>query len=411
MPLQGTSTTDVLSSAQYYRLSLQPLKRRKDLADAVALVERVRSGDLRAREELILLLLNSIEIHARRYSQTYQWAFHCMDSLELVQVGNLAIVACLDRALAIAQPPDHDATYVYPYLLTRAYHAMHRHAWKFHSPITTPPGERAYEVRSLDAPAYRDDEETLLCEVLAIPEPSPSPACTVQSTHISQALNRLTDQQRAALASYSLFEEETPSCPGKDLSGSKSQAIARLYRALAPYYPHYQEREQEAKPPKEPSRMLTPSQKERLDQACATLQASENLLTGESLQKEAGVRNSVITLYMQQAGLSYHATPPTQRMAEALAALQGEGEKVTATRLARRAHVSDCKAATYLLQQGIAIRPRQTEHPFERLDAAFEMLQSRGQKISARRLSAESGVTRDIASRYVREKQENTPHD
>lgn len=191
-----------------------------------ALVERGRSGNRQAREEIILSLQTWVEHCALSWRSRYGWQSSLPDVAELSQVANLAMLEKLDRALAVERP--------FAYLQTTASGAIRSAVCK------------APQTYSLDLPLCDGSTDTF-ADQLAAPATA-APAEEQDYALLYQAIETLTDQQRdLVLRRFGLLEHAPESYPtiskswknsGKHLYGriydQRDRALARLRLALAP---------------------------------------------------------------------------------------------------------------------------------------------------------------------------------
>jgi RNA polymerase sigma factor (sigma-70 family) len=125
----------MLTSEQQYRKDVRFLQIAEEVQqiskeEQQQIVERARKGDTQAQEAIILSLVPKCESLSRHYCRTYEWASARIEYLDLVQVGNLAILQALPRALASDDP--------YPYLYKVARYEISRYCMRYASLITTP---------------------------------------------------------------------------------------------------------------------------------------------------------------------------------------------------------------------------------------------------------------------------------
>ncbi len=167
-----------------------------------ALIERARSGDQAARDELFLWLLSPVKRFAVRYYLAYYWeASGSVSPDDLVSEATVRMLERLPAALATSNP--------FAYLLKVAYGTIRKAMWLERSPIRTPYtlGERPLPVKSLDAPLDAESDETLLDVIQAFDAPSAAPSDEPDATPIYQAAARLSERERAVIAEhYGLYE-------------------------------------------------------------------------------------------------------------------------------------------------------------------------------------------------------------
>jgi len=158
----------LLTSEQQYCTELAQYTRLPNEQEH-ALIERARSGDAQAREELITSLLPNISAFAWKYFLTSAWEVAHLDYLDVVQAGNLTLVEKVDRALQT----DH----VCAYLLTYAYGVIRKQCERYGASLIAKPqmiGIAQVRVVSLDVPLSHETTNTL-GDVLAAPDVTPAP--------------------------------------------------------------------------------------------------------------------------------------------------------------------------------------------------------------------------------------------
>jgi DNA-directed RNA polymerase specialized sigma24 family protein len=346
-----------------------------------ALIERARSGDQAARDEMFLWLLSPVKRYATRYYLAYYWeAPGRVSPDDLVSEAMVRMLERFATALAASNP--------FAYLLSVAYGAIRKAMSLERSPIRTPytPGERPLRVKSLDAPP------------------------------IYEAAARLSERERAVIAEwYGVYETAPASMEailaqiGRAGMGSyKTSALAKLYRLLAPVYPQYcgGGYVQELRKPGGQVK-LSDSHKIRLDAAYAQLQESGQQITVHALGQAAGINTVYASNYLYQQG--YMPPSKQQRLDAAYAQLQERGQKITARRLAHTAQISNTHASLYLQQRGQGApyyqRVQPTEDRAVRVADAYAQLQESGQPITRRTLGAAAHVGWQYAAAYIQQQQ------
>jgi RNA polymerase sigma factor (sigma-70 family) len=93
----------ILTNEEQYNSELQRFPH-LTLDEQRVLESLAREGDKQARERIIMECMHFVEMMARRYSTTYVLAD---DYLDIVQVGNLALVEHIDRALSSEVPTSY----------------------------------------------------------------------------------------------------------------------------------------------------------------------------------------------------------------------------------------------------------------------------------------------------------------
>ena len=381
-----------------------------------ALIERARSGDQVARDELLLSLLPPVKRFAARYFLTYSWRVAGgVSPDDLVSEASLRMLERFSAALAASNPC--------AYLLTTAYGAIRHAMWQQASPIRTPdtPGVKPKVVMSLHAPLDADSDTTLL-DVLPADDLLPSaPHEECDYTPVYQAALSLSETERAVLAAwYGLYEIAPASLEtiltqlGRTgMDGYKSHILARLYRRLAPIYPQYCQEVyvQELRTPGMHAQVPLSEQKiQRLDAAYAHLQQSGQKITVRRLSRAAGVHSTAASRYLHQQG--YARSERKQRLDAAYAHLQQSGQSITGRLLAQRAHVESDVALLYLHQrrchESPSYRPRFGAGPNQpdgaaRLAHAYAQVQHSGQHLSITTLAKAAHVRWGAAASYLRQ--------
>ncbi len=376
-----------------------------------ALIERARSGDQAARDELFLWLLSPVKRFAVRYYLAYYWeASGSVSPDDLVSEATVRMLERLPAALATSNP--------FAYLLKVAYGTIRKAMWLERSPIRTPYtlGERPLPVKSLDAPLDAESDETLLDVIQAFDAPSAAPSDEPDATPIYQAAARLSERERAVIAEhYGLYETAPASMDailthiGRAGMGCyKTSALAKLYRWLSPVYLQYcgSGYVQDLRKPGGQVH-LSDSQKLRLDVAYARLQERGQKITVHALGRAAGINTVHVSNYLYQQG--YMPPSKQQRLEAAYAELQESGQKITARLLAKTARVDDTHASLYLQQRGggvpVQLRVRPMEDRALRVAAAYAQLQASGQPITRRTLGAAAHVNWHYAAAYIQQQQ------
>jgi RNA polymerase sigma factor (sigma-70 family) len=222
-----TLSSEILTSTQQYRHELSLLPRltpeqEREVAD------RARAGDEQACARVMENCLRYVAFIAARYKR---YAHHD-DYLDLVGIGNLAVVEHLEKALAMDNPC--------AYLFVTAKLAIINHCMTRASLITKSRYAHApdHYTTSLDAPISQDSDVTML-DLLAAPEVEQERA-ERDYTHLYEALDSLPERYREVLTRhYGLYGRPAESLyeMSRELSanpGPKScTAYLIEYRALA----------------------------------------------------------------------------------------------------------------------------------------------------------------------------------
>jgi len=220
----------VLTNEQQYRREIAQCPRLTK-AQEQRLVDRARTGDLQAGEDLLMGLLPGIECIASRYYTGYAKPWKRLEYLDLIQEGNRAIVEKLPGALEKTNPC--------AYLLATAEGAIHRYCFQQRTCIRTPETEGAVPllVESLDTSRFSDDGLALLDVVAAL---STSTDTTSEDPTPYQAINQAVDtlpmmQRTVVTRLYGLHDtpaEEIASIQ-RALYGDKHHKTALVHKRLA----------------------------------------------------------------------------------------------------------------------------------------------------------------------------------
>ena len=236
----SADSPSVLTNEQQYRTEIARCPRLTEMQEH-RLVDRARTGDPQAGEDLLMSLLSAVECIASRYYTGYAKPWKRLEYLDLIQEGNRAIVEKLPVALAKANPC--------AYLLATAEGAIHRYCFQQRTCIRTQEteGVALLLVEGLDTPRFSDDGQALFEVVAAL---SPSTDTTREDTilyqAINQAVNTLPMMQRTVVTRlYGLHDtpaEEIGEIQRalygnkrhKQVSIHKRLALSALRRKLAP---------------------------------------------------------------------------------------------------------------------------------------------------------------------------------
>jgi DNA-directed RNA polymerase sigma subunit (sigma70/sigma32) len=184
----------VLTSVEQYRsdvLRLPRLTRQEERE----LVQRARQGNQQAKETLLQSCLRYVASVAYRYVCYLQHD----EYLDLVSVGNLALVECLEKALTVENPV--------AYLLGVAKLAVKAYCCKHSQLITHQWGQPYMWIDSLDAPV--GNGQGCLAERLSAPtqEPQEEPA---DCDRLYRAIDALTPKQRYVILRHFGLDGDTP---------------------------------------------------------------------------------------------------------------------------------------------------------------------------------------------------------
>jgi DNA-directed RNA polymerase sigma subunit (sigma70/sigma32) len=195
----------VLSSVAQYLSELAglPVLSRDEEAD---LVRRARQGDKQAREDLLHSCLRYVASVTSRYSCYLEHE----EYLDLVSIGNLAIVERLDKALTVENPV--------AYLYGVAKLAIRSYCYTHSQLITQVRGRPMVWTDSLDAPLY--DRKGCLADTLVAPEQAP-PSEQPAFANLYGAIKALTPKQQYVILRF------------YGLDGDAPESIASISRRLS----------------------------------------------------------------------------------------------------------------------------------------------------------------------------------
>jgi DNA-directed RNA polymerase sigma subunit (sigma70/sigma32) len=199
----------VLTSVEQYLSELAglPVLSRDEEAE---LVRRARLGDREAKESLLQGCLRYVASVTSRYACYLQYE----EYLDLVSIGNLAVVERLDKALTVENPV--------AYLYGVAKLAIRSYCYTHSQLITQVRGRPMVWTDSLDAPLC--NRKGCLADLLVAPSQAPQKAQS-EVAKLYAAINALTPkQQYVILRSYGL-------------DGDAPESIASISRRLSPTNP------------------------------------------------------------------------------------------------------------------------------------------------------------------------------
>ncbi len=179
------TTEDLFTSEELYRNEVRGLPR-LTMAEEQEVVRRAREGDGEARTSLITSCLNYVGFIAAKY----KYVVSHDDYLDLVGIGNLAVVEHLDRSLLRDNP--------YAYLRGVVKYTVLHYCFTHASLIARPQHIAAVSTVSLDT--ARDDEQPLL-QRLAAQNSSPEEA-QPDYAWLYQALEQLPTRDREVLSCH-----------------------------------------------------------------------------------------------------------------------------------------------------------------------------------------------------------------
>ncbi len=184
----------VLSSVEQYfsELAGLPVLTRAEEADVV---RRARQGDKQAKEALLHGCLRYVASVTSRYSCYLEHE----EYLDLVSVGNLAIVERLDKALTVENPV--------AYLYGVAKLAIRSYCYTHSQLITQVRGRPMVWTDSLDAPLCND--KGCLADLLVAPEQTPKGEQS-DFARLYEAINALTPKQRYVILRFYGLDDDAP---------------------------------------------------------------------------------------------------------------------------------------------------------------------------------------------------------
>jgi DNA-directed RNA polymerase specialized sigma24 family protein len=213
--------TDIPTIEELYRSEVRKLPR-LTAEDEQELVRRARAGDAEARSDLITSCLNYVGFMAARY----KCYVNHDDYLDLVGIGNLAVVEHLDRSLL----RDNPCAYLRGVVKYTVLHYCYTHASLISRPQQSAP---VYTV-SLDT--ARSDEQPL-SQRIAFQE-SPPVRKHPEYAFLYQALEQLSPQYREVVSCHFGLYDRAPESlytMSRRMSANVKGTIAYLmmYRALS----------------------------------------------------------------------------------------------------------------------------------------------------------------------------------
>ncbi|MBA2681791.1 MAG: hypothetical protein H0U76_25775 [Ktedonobacteraceae bacterium] len=201
------------------------------------LVERARTGDRQAKEDIILRCMAQIAGAALRYRWLRERSIEYSD---LVQLGNLALVEMIDQALVTSNP--------FAYLIGAASRVIRFYCYSHDSLVPHEWNKPRLVIDSLDVPLEANGHTTL-ADII----PAPAETTTDEQVYdaLYQAVQTLPAAERVVVGRYfglygaretlSMIERDLgiraqPGCESKRGSAIKQRALKRLRVCLAPQY-------------------------------------------------------------------------------------------------------------------------------------------------------------------------------
>lgn len=184
----------VLTSVEQYHSEVLRLPR-LTRSEERELVRRARSGDKQAKDELIQSCLRYVAFVASRYARLLEHD----DYLDVVSVGNMAIVECLEKALRVDNPV--------AYLYGVAKMAIKLYCFTHSQLITQQRGKPFVWVDSLDAPL--GNSKSCYADFLAAPALE-GQIKQSDFTRLYEAINAITPKQRYVILRFFGLDGDAP---------------------------------------------------------------------------------------------------------------------------------------------------------------------------------------------------------
>ena len=196
-PSQVALYGELLTVEQQYHSDIAALPR-LTLEEEKCLIERSMLGNTDAREQIILSCLGYVRAVARKYRVICAAnGRNLVEYLDLIQIGNLTLVECLDKALEHPNP--------FGYLKRAASGEIVKYCMKHGSSITSP-SERGgkilpmKDVASLEKPLIPGEENFTLASTLEVPPTSTQDE--KDYTTLYSVIETLTPKQRDAITRH-----------------------------------------------------------------------------------------------------------------------------------------------------------------------------------------------------------------
>lgn len=206
--------------------------------DEAEFVQRMKAGDLGARDRFVECLQPFVCGLARKYAAAYSWASAFMDYENILSELNYRLVVLLvERDAATFENPSG-------YVRTALARSIASYCFRYASPVTLPqasdigrtPGATVVSVVSLDAPLSGDTGDTLADVIMA-------PSCTTTKTAMTSeedyrdlygAMSQLLSpkQQLVVNARYGLNQMTGGDCPSSSSSTELRGIYTKLRKAL-----------------------------------------------------------------------------------------------------------------------------------------------------------------------------------
>jgi hypothetical protein len=388
---------EVLTTEQQYRKDLSMLPCLTE-EEHQSLLERACKGEKGAKYPLVESLLPALSRIAQKYSAAYRWSNVRIEYLDLVQAASVEMLAHVDEALVKESP--------LPYLVGIGRMAIRQACYNAMSTACS---------KSLDVPL--EDDATLLDvleESLIDQDPLFHQAEVTGKdwTLLYQALEGLHEHERMLLIRlYGFYGEPVETVPEieKDFSLKKVQhckntIMCKLLSRLAAMYPEYVDKDHPFERKKlVDSYVITSEQEQKLLQAYQEMESEGQTVTMEALRARAHVCSHAAMAFLRPRK---QAPSRDQRLHSAYMELEARGEPVTIAQLAKQAGVEQRVASVYFhLRQGTAIASQSClseEEAQRRLIDAYRLLETKGEKITYRSLSRESGVSQQRVLKFLK---------
>jgi hypothetical protein len=372
---QTAQLGEMLTLEQQFCQELRSLLQLDDEQEHI-LIERARSGDTAARNELILSLIPSVKAFVHRFLATnYENVFSQWEVMDLVQEGAKAMLEAFERVRP-HQSTLNQADNPCAFLLVSAYGTIRGYCRIHHSSIHIPntPGLEPFLVDSLDA-ALPYDETKTVADLITAPEAELTVGSASDCTPLSQAIEQLTPRRREiVIRSYGLYGHaperlcELAQSLSGDAKRSKTtcheirvKPLGAMRQQLQEIYPQYGTDSLKLQQRYASERLtLSDARRKALREAEARLEARGERVTRCTLAREARMDDGWAALSLReyperQSRVSESARQARDlRLTEALAHVQARGELISVRKLAREAKMAPYPSVhTFLTQQAL----------------------------------------------------------
>jgi len=422
------STWDVQyhQGLQQYRLEVEALSSKISEEEALALVQQVinaRSEDFfsqedrEARNRLVEETLHLVLSIAPRYASSR------VDLLDLVQEGNLGLLAAVDGCSGINQSYTAYASNVIRHAICAAMDS----ALPIRIPRSTlqkarkqQAADELYEIQplSLDRPLRRDQPDCRFGDLLEAPAEraslSPEEAAALRQ-RVEQLLDTLPEPERRALQLRFGLDEDDQHEHNFEEIGAKLGVNERVARTIVERGVALLKGQRET--PQQRAARLAKARETRLEHAYVELRQAGSPITAESLAQAAHVHNNAAADFLRTHGydemLQHQQRASRQRKNEqarrerlgaAYARLMQQEEAITAEMLAAAARVKKNAACSYLreVRAGGKTIAGMTPKTYLKLTRAYQQLQAHlSAQMSVQQLARAAGVTWQTAFRFL----------